>query len=561
MYKYANSRSLQGLQRAELSGTLIQKQTQGGSSTYVLHRPGRAQEDHQLLREESERRDSFGMRRECHADRAGRVVAHAAAALDRRVGSDAVHQLDLRSLETVRRRAEGGASGDAAGHRRIEKEKRPSRRAQDRRSAALRSAAGMLHGAERVSRAAPRPALSKPSGEAGRADEEQTGWPVDGDRRELQQGKTSSEALFRRAAARFPRSSGTHQTSDEGGTRNGRSSRPNRAVAAALPGTRSGSPCARRAFADDSRHWSGHRVDLGVGSRRGRPVFFSEKSGELLRLVQRADRIGRHHQTRADFQATQQASANRVDRSRQDRADLERRSGPGSRESVTERKSQSRHAGGGPQTGGLPAGGGPSRDAVSERTGIRGGCLIATPRTECMDVDRDLPGLAGAGSQQLEETLEGYPQAVSRLAGNPNSIFGEEVFLVKEKLPRPQMDVWFREPRESPPRGPRVIVAPCSIVPRRLFEHVDRATPSALLTLLIMDVQRVGYGKQHAGRVGGHVPRINVVSTGDVRKRIGPQCNGCENQENGADQRRSDSASRHSKVVPFQIVLPELSRI
>src|SRR5579871_2676997 len=292
MYKYANSRSLQGLQRAELSGTLIQKQTQGGSSTYVLHRPGRAQEDHQLLREESERRDSFGRRRECHADRAGRVVAHAAAALDRRVGSDAVHQLDLRSLETVRRRAEGGASGDAAGHRRIEKEKRPSRRAQDRRSAALRSAAGMLHGAERVSRAAPRPALSKPSGEAGRADEEQTGWPVDGDRRELQQGKTSSEALFRRAAARFPRSSGTHQTSDEGGTRNGRSSRPNRAVAAALPGTRSGSPCARRAFADDSRHWSGHRVDLGVGSRRGRPVFFSEKSGELLRLVQRADRIG-----------------------------------------------------------------------------------------------------------------------------------------------------------------------------------------------------------------------------------------------------------------------------
>jgi hypothetical protein len=53
------------------------------------------------------------------------------------------------------------------------------------------------------------------------------------------------------------------------------------------------------------------------------------------------------------------------------------------------------------------------------------------------------------------------------------------------------MDAWFRELREPPPRGKSVIIAPCSIVPRRLFEHLDRATPSGLLTLLIMDVPRI----------------------------------------------------------------------
>ena len=68
------------------------------------------------------------------------------------------------------------------------------------------------------------------------------------------------------------------------------------------------------------------------------------------------------------------------------------------------------------------------------RRRISGRRLIAAPLTECMDVNRDLPGLAVLGSQQLEETLEGCHQAVSRLAGNPNSIFGNGAFS-REKTP------------------------------------------------------------------------------------------------------------------------------
>ena len=49
------------------------------------------------------------------------------------------------------------------------------------------------------------------------------------------------------------------------------------------------------------------------------------------------------------------------------------------------------------------------------------------------------------------------------------------------------MDVWFRKPREPLPRGTHAIDLHCFIFSGRLFEHVDRATPSALLTLLIMD--------------------------------------------------------------------------
>src|ERR1022692_3635489 len=49
------------------------------------------------------------------------------------------------------------------------------------------------------------------------------------------------------------------------------------------------------------------------------------------------------------------------------------------------------------------------------------------------------------------------------------------------------MDIWFRESREPLPRGTRATLQPCYIDRRRLSEHVGGATPSAPLTLLIMD--------------------------------------------------------------------------
>jgi hypothetical protein len=58
-----------------------------------------------------------------------------------------------------------------------------------------------------------------------------------------------------------------------------------------------------------------------------------------------------------------------------------------------------------------------------------------------MDVNRDLPGLAEAGSRrtgaiQIGALQGGLLGSVSRLAGNPNSIFGDGAFsLAREKTP------------------------------------------------------------------------------------------------------------------------------
>src|ERR1700677_4020652 len=68
---------------------------------------------------------------------AGPLDAIAAAAVERGDGSDHVHGLDLRSSPATCGRAEGGASTDAAGHSRREKEERPHRCQQDLRLLAV----------------------------------------------------------------------------------------------------------------------------------------------------------------------------------------------------------------------------------------------------------------------------------------------------------------------------------------------------------------------------------------------------------------------------------------
>src|SRR5580700_4123854 len=87
--------------------------------------------------------------------------------------------------------------------------------------------------------------------------------------------------------------------------------------------------------------------------------------GELLRIVQWREQLGRYPETLADFQTEKQASADGADRSGETGAALELRSGDGLRK--RKRQPQPGHAGGGPQAGGLSAGGRPPRRTVSGR--------------------------------------------------------------------------------------------------------------------------------------------------------------------------------------------------
>src|ERR1022692_4428011 len=351
MYKCAKKSRL-GVQRAELSAELIQSQTQGGSSKlYVLHRPGPTQEDNQLLHQERRRRDARRRHHRRPAAGAQRLAGHFATTLDRSHGSDAVHRLDLRLPEATRRGLEGGASANAAGHRGSQEEERSGGRPHDRRPVALQSAAGMLHGAQRVSRAAAHPAVSKPAGKAKRSDEESDRRLVDGNRGHLQQRKTSSQRLLH-PVAKISGSARLHSTAAADRTRVDRTNRPARPHLDANPGTRSGAGRARRTLTDDSLRRTGHGTHLGAGGWRGQPIFFGQARRELLRAVQRRAQFGRDSKTLPDLQAAQQASANGAGGSRKTLAALQRRAHPAARKSAIERKSQSRHDRRGQKAGG-----------------------------------------------------------------------------------------------------------------------------------------------------------------------------------------------------------------
>src|SRR5713226_3575997 len=100
---------------------------------YVLHRFGCSQENDQLLREG---RQWPYLRRRLdtrHATRPGHVDEDASAAVDGGHGSDHLHGLDLRSSQASCRCREGGASPDAACHRRAQEKERSHRCQNDRR--------------------------------------------------------------------------------------------------------------------------------------------------------------------------------------------------------------------------------------------------------------------------------------------------------------------------------------------------------------------------------------------------------------------------------------------
>jgi hypothetical protein len=83
--------------KAELNGRLIQKTTmEAPQQIYVLRRPGRAQENDQLLREGRERPRSPGRKDRHYANGTGRLDEDTSAALDGGDGGDDLHGLDSR---------------------------------------------------------------------------------------------------------------------------------------------------------------------------------------------------------------------------------------------------------------------------------------------------------------------------------------------------------------------------------------------------------------------------------------------------------------------------------
>src|SRR5215469_7947798 len=109
-------RGARGVKKAELSATLIQTTTtEAPRRTYVLHRTGCAQEDHQLLHQGRER--SHLPRRESGRDPLGtrHLDQDSSATLDSGDGSYDLHRLDIRSFEATRSGREGRSSAHVAG--------------------------------------------------------------------------------------------------------------------------------------------------------------------------------------------------------------------------------------------------------------------------------------------------------------------------------------------------------------------------------------------------------------------------------------------------------------
>ena len=144
----------------------------------------------QLLRERCRRNDRRG--RQASSDTRGSAAmgweTHGAVA--RGDGSDPVQRLDLRYAEALCGGVADGAPGDDESDRGFQEEKRQNRCAQDGRSGAVQSAAGMLCGAGGDAGVATDAALPQRGGGASGADEEQDERPVDGSGRRVQQNSS-----------------------------------------------------------------------------------------------------------------------------------------------------------------------------------------------------------------------------------------------------------------------------------------------------------------------------------------------------------------------------------
>src|SRR5215468_7666910 len=110
--------------KAELNWNVDSENDHGGSSeTYVLHRIGCSQEDHQLLRKRCERSGPPGRQDRSNPNRTGWLDEDSSAASDDSDGGDHLHRMDLRSPASTRRTGEGSTPPDVARHRSSQEEK------------------------------------------------------------------------------------------------------------------------------------------------------------------------------------------------------------------------------------------------------------------------------------------------------------------------------------------------------------------------------------------------------------------------------------------------------
>src|SRR5262249_59147220 len=105
--------------------------------------------------------------------------------------------------EALSRGVKGGPPADAGSHRGGQKEERQGRRADDRRSAAVQSTAGVLHGTGSDPRFAADAALPQSGGATDDTDEEPHGWSADGNQGRLQQGTAAWQGLLQRVSRQF----------------------------------------------------------------------------------------------------------------------------------------------------------------------------------------------------------------------------------------------------------------------------------------------------------------------------------------------------------------------
>src|SRR5215470_3896385 len=110
--------------KAELNWNVDSENDHGGSSeTYVLHRIGCSQEDHQLLRKRCERSGPPGRQDRSNTNRTGWLDKDCSEASCHRHGGDHLHRLDLRLPASACRTGEGGTPLDVARYRSSQEEK------------------------------------------------------------------------------------------------------------------------------------------------------------------------------------------------------------------------------------------------------------------------------------------------------------------------------------------------------------------------------------------------------------------------------------------------------
>src|SRR6266581_1152476 len=336
-----------------------------------LYRIGRPQENYQLLHQDGGGRARGRRQDRCAAGGTAALGFGANSPLAGSAGGDAVQQLDLRHPQALWRAVGNGTSGQDESHLRGQEEERHDRRAHHRRPSEVQPVARLLRGSTANPRTAAPVALSLPGGERSGADEEQDGRSADGNRRGVCEGKTTPEEVLRHPAGGTRRSAGISDRSAAPEPRGAGDVRGHAEAAGARVARRSRVGAARGTADEHTRGGRDHGLDLGAGGWRSATLPLVRRCHELLRTDRGAEVIGRKTAARADLQAAQPLVANHAHRGRQARTTMEPATSRLACPRAGTRTSQSRHAGGGAQTGGLSAGGGQKRAALPGASAAR----------------------------------------------------------------------------------------------------------------------------------------------------------------------------------------------